>query len=547
MRRLKYIIILCIGLAIMSAEYPKPDTYFEIVKNLDIFVTLYKEINAYYVDEVNPSTVMRTGIDAMLASLDPYTNYIPEDDIENYRTTTTGEYAGIGALVNVKDGISTVILPYEGFAADRAGLKIGDQILKINGVDIRDKSITETRQFLNGQARSEIALRVRRFGVDELLDIKLQREKITIKNIPFRGMVNENIGYIRLANFTPKAGNEVRNALLDLRELGAEKIILDLRGNPGGLLNEAVNVSNVFIPKNQEVVTTRGKMEEWTQSYHALDVATDTEIPLAVLINNESASASEIVSGVMQDYDRGVLIGQKSYGKGLVQQTRPLAYNAQLKVTTKKYYIPSGRCIQALDYSHRNADGSVGEVPDSLKREFTTTSGRIVFDGGGIDPDILVNRHDYAPVTLSLLQNNLLFYFATEYHFKHDSIDHPKTFRLSEEEYTHFVAWVKSKKNFYQTNLEHQLELLNNTAEKDANYTKLKPVIADLENRILNTKQLDLQTYQEEIQILLEQEIASRYYLERGIIESMFEKDKDILKAVRVLTDMEKYNEILRK
>jgi len=547
MKKLKYFTIITVVLGTAVAAHPNKDKYFEIVKNLDIFATLYKEVNAYYVDDLNPSTVMRTGIDAMLSSLDPYTNYIPEDDIENYRTASTGEYAGIGALVDVKDGISTVILPYEGFAADRAGLKIGDQILRINGIDIKGKSTADTKKLLNGQARSEITLKIKRYGVEKMFDVKLKREKITVKNVPFHGMVNDEIGYMRLTDFTTKAGNEVRGALVDLKELGAKQIILDLRGNPGGLLNEAVNICNVFIPQNEEVVTTRGKMEEWTQLYTTLNVATDTKIPLVVLISNGSASASEIVSGVMQDYDRGVLIGRKSYGKGLVQQTRPLAYNSQLKVTTAKYYIPSGRCIQALDYSHRNPDGSVGKVPDSLKSEFTTASGRLVFDGGGVDPDILVARHDYAPVTISLLENDLLFHFASEYHFKKDSIASPKEFRLSESEYGEFEAWLGNKKFSYQTELETQLEILNEVATNDSHFKEIMPAIASLESKISSTKQKDLTTYQTEIRTLLEQEIASRYYLERGMIESTFEKDKDILMAVEVLSDLDRYNKLLRK
>ena len=546
MRKIKYIAIAMVILAGTVATHPNKDKYFEIVKNMDIFATLYKEVNAYYVDELNPSIVMRTGIEAMLASLDPYTNYIPEDDIENYRTTATGEYAGIGAMVDVKDGISTVLLPYEGFAADRAGLKIGDQIMRVNGIDIRGKSTEDTRKLLNGQARSEITLKVKRYGVEKMFDVMLKREKITVKNVPFNGMVNENVGYMRLTDFTTKAGNEVRGALLDLKEQGAEKIILDLRGNPGGLLNEAVNICNVFIPKNQEVVTTKGKMEEWTQLYNTLNIATDTDIPLAVLINNGSASASEIVSGVMQDYDRGVLIGRKSYGKGLVQQTRPLAYNSQLKVTMAKYYIPSGRCIQALDYNHRNLDGSVGKVPDSLKSEFLTSKGRLVFDGGGVDPDILVDRTEYAPVTLSLLENDLIFHFATDYHFNHDTIDSPKTFRLSSSEYASFEDWVNEKEFSYQTKLETQLDLLKEVAKSDTHFDDINIAITSLENKISDTKEKDLQTYENEIKILLEQEIASRYYLERGMIESTFEKDRDILMAMDVLLDMDRYNAIIR-
>jgi carboxyl-terminal processing protease len=546
MKRLKISAILVIVLISTIAAIPNKDRYFEIVKNLDIFATLYKEVNAYYVDDVNPSQVMRVGIEAMLESLDPYTNYIPEDDIENYRTSATGEYAGIGALVDKKEGISTVILPYEGFAADRAGLKIGDQILKVNGIDITEMSTEETKQLLNGQAKSEITLTVKRFGKPNSFEVKLTREKISVKNVPYFGMVTNEIGYFRLTDFTTKAGNEVRAALLDLKEKGAKKIIFDLRGNPGGLLNEAVNICNVFIPQGQEVVTTRGKLEEWTQLYNTLNLPTDIEIPMVVLINNGSASASEIVSGVMQDYDRGVLIGRKSYGKGLVQQTRPLAYNSQLKVTTAKYYIPSGRCIQALDYSNRNADGSVGKVADSLKSEFVTSKGRKVYDGGGVDPDIEVPPIDYAPVTLSLMDNNLIFHYATQYYYTVDTIASPKQFRLSDAEYTAFANWVKAKNFTYQTELEGQLAELIKIARTDKQFEMLKPAIKALESKIEETKKRDLEIYRAEIQMLLEQEIASRYFLERGMIESTFEKDPDILKAVELLQNMAEYRRILK-
>lgn len=545
MKKIKILGLSILAIGLLSAAIPNKDRYFEIVKNLDIFATLYKEVNAYYVDDVNPSMVMRTGIEAMLASLDPYTNYIPEDDIENYRTAATGEYAGIGALVDKKNGVSTILMPYEGFAADRAGLKIGDEILEINGVEITGMTADQTKQLLNGQAKSEITLKVNRYGLDKPFEVKLNREKVTVKNVPFHGMVDESIGYMKLTDFTSKAGNEVKSALLELKEQGAEKIILDVRGNPGGLLNEAVNICNVFIEKDQEVVTTRGKLDEWTQLYNTLNLPTDTEIPLVVLINSSSASASEIVSGVMQDYDRGVLIGRKSFGKGLVQQTRPLAYNSQLKVTTAKYYIPSGRCIQALDYSNRNPDGSVGSVPDSLKSEFTTAVGRKVYDGGGVDPDIEVAKIEYAPVTKSLMENDLLFHYATKYHFDNDEISAPKEFRLKDAEYDQFKSWLKKQKFSYQTELEKQLAKLKKVALEDIHKKTVEPAIKALEQKIQETKTQDLETYRSEIQMLLEQEIATRFYLERGNIESTFDKDPDILKAVEVLSDLEQYNKLL--
>jgi len=544
MKKLLKISIPVLVLALLTAATTK-DKYFEIVKNLDIFATLYKEVNAYYVDELNPTEVMNTGIEAMLASLDPYTNYIPEDDIEDYRKASTGEYAGIGAVVKRIDGISTIMLPYEGFSAARAGLRIGDQIIKVDGVDITELQKEETDQLLKGQIQSEVVLTIRRPGKKEPFDVTMRREKIKVKNVPYYGMINEEVGYMRLTDFSRRAAKEVKGALVNLKEQGAAKIILDLRGNPGGLLNEAVNICNVFIPKDQEVVTTRGKLEKWTQVYNTLDVPTDTEIPLAVLIDNSSASASEIVSGVMQDYDRGVLIGRKSFGKGLVQQTRPLAYNAQLKVTTAKYYIPSGRCIQALDYSNRNPDGSVGKVPDSLKSAFQTQNGRTVYDGGGVDPDVEVAPREYAAITNSLMNNNLIFHFATQYHVENDTLVAPNDFRVSESLYAAFEQWLKSKEFDYKTDLEKQLAELKKVASEDPNQALLQSAIEKLEQKIDQAKRQDLKTYKEEIKMLMEQEIASRYYLERGIIESTFDKDKDILTALEVLNDDKRYQSIL--
>ncbi|MEQ9305538.1 MAG: S41 family peptidase, partial [Marinoscillum sp.] len=374
----------------------------------------------------------------------------------------------------------------------------------------------------------------------------LKRERITINNVPYYGMVTEDIGYLKLTDFTTEAGSEVRNAVNELKEDGAKKIILDLRGNPGGLLEEAVNVSNVFVGKGREVVTTRGKLNNWTKTYNTLDEPTDDEIPLAVLVSNGSASAAEIVSGVMQDYDRGVLIGQRSFGKGLVQQTRPLAYNSQLKVTTAKYYIPSGRCIQAIDYSHRNPDGSIGKVPDSLKSEFKTQSGRLVYDGGGVNPDIEVETSDYAPITYSLMRDDLIFNYATEYYYGHPEIADSKTFTLSDEEYGAFKTWLKDKDVKYTTQVEQDIEMLITSAKEEKYYEDIKTQILALKKETLHNKDQDLMTFRSEIQFLLEREIAGRYYYQRGMIESMFDKDDEVLAAIEVLNDPDKYKSILK-
>jgi carboxyl-terminal processing protease len=521
------------------------DRYFQIVKNLDIFATLFKEVNSYYVDEINPTQLIKTGIDAMLESLDPYTDYIPEDDIEDYMTMTTGEYGGIGALVDNKDGFNTVIMPYEGSPAHKAGLQIGDQILKINGIDLTGKSSDEISKLLKGQSDSNIQLEVKRYKQSELLNIELKREKITINNVPYYGMAADGIGYIKLTDFTTKAGKEVGNALKKLKSQGAEKIILDLRGNPGGLLDEAIKVSNVFVPKNKEVVSTKGKLENWTKSYVTPSDPVDLNIPVAVLTDNGSASASEIVAGVIQDYDRGVLVGRKTFGKGLVQQTRPLAYNSQLKVTTAKYYIPSGRCIQAIDYSSRNPDGSVGKIPDSLKTEFRTANNRMVYDGGGVDPDILVERPKPAPIARHLYNKDLIFHFATEFHYKNDDIGVAREFKITEEQYGEFVDWLQDKDYSYVTRVDKKIEELIAESKKEKTFDLMKTQIEALKEAAKEHKKSDLELFQKEIVQLLEQEIASRYYLQDGIIESSFKYDLDVLEAVAILNDQAKYQSIL--
>lgn len=543
----KYIIILAVMATITLAfASPSNDRYFQIVKNLDIFATLFKEVNAYYVDEVNPNTLMQSGIEAMLENLDPYTTYIGEDDIEDYLTVTTGEYGGIGAVVDRKDGINTIVLPYEGYAAHRAGLKIGDQILKINGVELADKPSSQISKLLKGQSNSAIKLTVKRYKQEETFEVELKREKITVNNVPFSGMVNDNIAYIRLTDFTTKAGAEVAGALKELKSKGANKVILDLRGNPGGLLEEAINVSNVFVPRGVEVVSTKGKLDAWTKTYRSLNNPIDSEIAVAVLTDNGSASASEIVAGVIQDYDRGVLIGRRTFGKGLVQQTRPLAYNSQLKVTTAKYYIPSGRCIQAIDYSHRNPDGSVGKVPDSLKVEFKTKGGRLVYDGGGLDPDISVDRFNYAPITYSLLRKDHIFNFVTEFtHSKLEDAFDAKAYRLSDEDYNNFITWLKDRDYDYTTKVERTIDALVKTAKEEKYFNEIQTQIEELQNAALHNKEQDLMTFQSEIRILIEQEIAGRFQLQKGIIESTFEKDRDILAAVEVLNDQEKYQSLL--
>lgn len=523
------------------------ERYFEIAKNLDIFATLFKEVNTYYVDEINPNELMKTGINAMLMSLDPYTNYIPEDDIEDYRTMTTGQYGGIGALIGQKNKKNVIIMPYEGFPAFKSGLKIADEILKIDGIDVRDKNTDEVSRLLKGQASTEISITIKRYGIDKPIELNLVREKITINNVPYYGMLNENVGYIKLSDFTAGASKEVKRALQELKITGAEKIILDLRDNPGGLLSEAVNVSNVFIPRGQEVVHTKGKVSDWNKQYRALDQPVDTEIPIAVLTNGRSASAAEIVAGVVQDYDRGVLVGSRTFGKGLVQATRPLTYNSQLKVTTAKYYIPSGRCIQAIDYSERAKDGSVIKVPDSLKTEFKTANGRSVYDGGGITPDIEVPPMNLTPISTTLLAEGLIFDYATIYAHKHPKIAKPKDFKLTDAEYQEFVKWLSDKDFDYVTKVEKTLEDLISDSREEKYYTEIEDQILALKNRIYHNKDKDLANFKTEIQQLLTEEIVSRYYFTNGKIEASFSHDPVILEAIKTLSDKDEYNGLLSK
>ncbi|GAB4399505.1 MAG: S41 family peptidase [Microscillaceae bacterium] len=532
-------------LLVSSLAFTYKDRLFEIQKNLDIFTTLFKEVNMFYVDEVNPNTLMKTGIDAMLASLDPYTNYIPEDQIEDYRTMTTGEYGGIGALVGTRNNKTLIIMPYEGYPAHTAGLKIGDEILKIDGISLAGKNNDQVSRLLKGQAGTKVRLEVRSFGEESSREVELARENIKVDNVPFHGMVASDVGYLKLTEFTTNASIEVKNAVEDLKKQGAKKLILDLRGNPGGLLNEAVNICNLFINRDLEVVSTRSKISEWNRTYKALNSPLDTEIPIVVLVNGRSASASEIVSGVMQDYDRGVLIGQRTFGKGLVQNTRPLSYNSQLKVTTAKYYIPSGRCIQALDYSHRKEDGSVEKFPDSLRTAYKTKNGRVVYDGAGLKPDLGVEASKLAPITQSLLNHHLIFEYANLYADARDQIAPAKDFRLSEAEYQKFVQWVQNKDFDYTTQVEKTLRELEEKAKEEKYYASIQAQLQALKTKLTHNKIQDLQTFKEEIKTRLELEIVARYYFEEGQTLASFNQDAELQAALDLLKDMTRYQKML--
>ena len=519
--------------------------YFEVSKNLDIFTTLFREVNIYYVDETKPGDMIEKAIDAMLKDLDPYTTYIPESDIEDFRFQTTGQYGGIGAMIRKKGDYVVIAEPYKGFPADNAGLIAGDKLLEIDGKSVKGKTTQDVSSVLKGQPGVEVELLIERPGTEKPLKKVFTREEVKVKSIPYMGMVSEGIAYLRLRSFTRNCANEVKDAITKLKdENEVTGLILDLRGNPGGLLNESVDLCNLFIEKGQEVVSTKGKIKEWEKSYKTHKTPLDLEIPLVVLINQSSASASEIVSGTIQDLDRGVVIGKKSFGKGLVQQTRKLSYNSQLKVTVAKYYTPSGRCIQALDYGNRNDDGSVGKVADSLKTAFKTRNGRTVYDGGGVDPDITVEQDMYAEIVGSILSKQLIFDFATQFVIAHDSIAQPGEFKITDAIYEEFVTFVSDKDYEYETHTEKDLTELIEQADEDS-YSDFKKDLEALKEKLISYKEDDIHKYQSQVSELILSELMSRYYYQEGRVKAALKEDSVLDEAINVLNDSKKYKEIL--
>jgi carboxyl-terminal processing protease len=537
------VIIVACGLLSFT---PPAERYFEIAKNLDVFASLFKEVNALYVDEINPNKTIRTGIDAMLASLDPYTNFISEDEVEDFRTQNTGQYGGIGAVTRVFNNRTVVTMVNENYPAYKNGLKIGDEVIKMNGIDLSTLTLEEANHLMRGQVGTPVKLTVKRMGKENPFDIEFKREKIKISNVPYFGMVSNDVGYVQLTEFTPDAGKEVKNAVVSLKEKGAKYMIIDLRGNPGGLLMESVNICNLFIPKGKKVVDTKGKVENSNITYETLNAPIDLEIPVVVLINRGSASASEIVAGTLQDYDRAVILGERSYGKGLVQIPRPLSYNSQVKITTAKYYTPTGRCIQVLDYSHRRDDGSVASIPDSLKKEFLTSRGRKVFDGGGIEPDIKVEAEQAAIISHILYGNGFIFDYATLYAFNHPSIADAKNFALTSQEYVEFENWMKTKSYTTKSPIEEELADLTNEAKREKFYDDLKPQLEQIKSRLADSKKTELSRHKDQIKKLLEREIVSRYYFEKGTVETGFKYDQEVKAAMDILHNQSEYKKILK-
>lgn len=518
---------------------------FEIAKNVDIFVSILKELNSKYADEISPGDLTKTAIDAMLSSLDPYTNYYPESLIEDFRLMTTGQYGGIGSLIQQQDKYIVISEPYENSPAAKAGLLPGDRILKINNQSTEGKSSEDVSTILKGEPGTSLSIEIERPYEDKRHTFNVKREEIKLPNISFWGMLDEEIGYLKLEQFTEKAGSEVKEAFLKLKEQGMRSFILDLRNNGGGLMSEAINIMNLFVDQNTLITQTKGKVKEQTNSFYTRNPVLDKSIPVVVLVNEYSASSSEIVAGAMQDLDRGVIVGRKTYGKGLVQNIIPLSYNSSLKITVSKYYIPSGRCVQNIDYFTNDTLMPTPDIPDSLAVAFKTKNGRTVYDKGGIEPDILTPDTMASNILISLLMNNVIFDFANKYRSEHATIPPPNEFVIDDALYQQFVNFTKEREYTYLTESEELLKELKKVAVEEKHFEAIKDIYGEMERRIQEDKNQDIMKFKGEISQFLSSEIILRYYYQKGRIENSLSFDPDLSKAKEVLSNQTLYRSIL--
>jgi carboxyl-terminal processing protease len=533
-------IVVIVGVTFFS--FTRDEKNFEVAKNLDIYHTLFRELNMFYVDEVNPNKLVKTSIDKMLESLDPYTNYISEDQMEDFRFMTTGEYAGIGALISKQNNKVVIAEPYEGMPAQKFGIKAGDEIVEVSGKETMDMTTEDVSSLLKGPANKPVKIKLLRPGVKKPFIIEVIREKISINAVPYYGMLDNKTAYICLSSFTANCSEEVKKAYVELKKNNPESLVLDLRGNPGGLLNEAVSIVNFFVPQGEEIVSTKGKVKQWDKVYSATSEPIDTTIKIAVLVNRGSASASEIVAGAIQDLDRGIVVGSRTFGKGLVQTTRDLSYNTKLKVTTAKYYIPSGRCIQALDYSNRNEDGSVGHVPDSLITEFTTKKGRKVYDGGGVVPDVKIDADQISTLTIELVTRFKVFDFATKFAYENESIPQPEEFEITDDIYNQFIDFVNASDFKYDSQSQDVYDNLVEVAKLEKYFGSAEAEFEALKAKLEPNLKKDLTEFRSEVSELLEDEIVSRYYYQKGAIRSAIHDDKGIDKAIEELNSDTTYS-----
>lgn len=535
-------LLIALGLSTAAFRVAEDNNYFEILKNIEIFTNLYKELNTNYVDEIDPGKLMRTGLESMVGSLDPFTNYIPESRIEEFRIASEGKYRGIGATVRRKGEELVLTDLYEDSPANRSGLKAGDRILAIDGKTTQGKTPSEVNEILQGFPGSEVTLSVQPFGTDKPEEVTLVRGEVSIANVPYSGMVSDEVGYINLTTFTRDAGKNVQKALRDLQRENPdmEGVILDLRGNGGGLLTEAVNVVNTFVPKGELVVSMRGKLENRNRDFKTMAEAIDTDIRVAVLINSKSASASEIVSGAIQDLDRGVLLGQRSYGKGLVQNTMDVGYNSQLKVTTAKYYIPSGRCIQSVRYK----DGEPLQIPDEERSQFKTRGGRTVLDGGGVKPDVILEEARDVPLIKSLDDGLWIVDFASVYCQGMDSISDARDFVF--RDFETFSAFLSDSEYHFESAAEKELKAFEEALEDSGEAPQVSEELAILYRKLDESTGRVMEMRREEILSLIQQEIVSRFYFHRGRVENGLNNDPQVIAAIEVLMDQDRYAAILK-
>ncbi len=533
-----------IGLATITWGFN--DDLFQISKNLDVFASVYKEVNINYVDDINSAKLVKTGVDAMLDGLDPYTEFVPESEIEDYKLHyVSTQYGGIGASIFARDGKIFISDVVTGFPAQKADIRQGDQLVKINNIDLAGKTNDQVSQLLKGTKGAGIKLLMKR-EAEAAIEKNLVRDEIKQPNVVYSGMVDGNMGYIKLNKFLENSADEVTNALVAIKRNNPNGIILDLRSNGGGILQEAVKIVNLFVAKDVTIVSQKGKVKEKNFTYNTVNTPIEPTLPLVVLVNSRSASASEIVAGALQDLDRAIIIGQRSYGKGLVQQTFNLPYNSLVKITVAKYYVPSGRCVQELDYTHRKDDGSVIKVADSLIHEYKTKNGRSVYDGSGIYPDIFIKQERFANVTQTLVSKLLIFDYATLYRNSHPTPADPKGFSLTDAEYADFIKYLAGKNYTYNTVSEKLLTTLKTEATREKQYTEIQAEYDALKAKLAATKRNDLQLHKAEIKQILENEIASRYFYEKGRYEANFKYDREVAQAVKTMQDKPQLASILK-
>ena len=548
MRKLILILLLFTLALNTSAQAPTADQnkrYFDINKNIDIFNSVIRELDMFYVDSLQVNNLIQGTINNMLTRLDPYTEYYSEENIGDLQFLTTGEYAGIGAIISYKNSRVIINEPYEGLPAQKAGLKAGDSILEIDDENVRGATVKEVSDRLKGTPGTIVKLLISRPGVKEDMTINVIREKIEMDPITYSDVVEDSIGYLHFGSFTSGSSDRLKETVIELKDKGATSLIIDLRGNGGGILEEAVNVVNLFVPKGEEIVSTKGKVSQWDRTYHTREQPIDEIIPIIVLIDTGSASASEIVAGGLQDLDRAVIAGNRSFGKGLVQTPRDLPYGGNIKITTSKYYIPSGRCIQALDYSHRNPDGSVARVPDSLTNVFYTKNGREVRDGGGITPDITLPQESGSTFVYYLMTDYIIFDFVTNWVQKHDTISSPTTFRFSDSDYELFKEFVKTKDFEYDKLSERTLKQLKAIMEFEGYMDVASNEFKALEEMLHPNLERDLELFREPVKKMIETEIVQRYYFKKGVLIHQLSDDNVFNKAIEIIKNPEIYNGII--